>query len=70
MDPNRATRKDFTDGLVSQPLPTNANRDWKRYIEALQKLYDKLAHHSAMATNLTQTYMTPAASNNRIYFMW
>ena len=33
-------------------------------------LLDKLAHHEAMAPNLNQTYMTPAADKNKVYFEW
>ena len=33
-------------------------------------LLNKLAYHPAMALNLQQTYMTPAASKNNVYLMW
>ncbi|GIZ49077.1 hypothetical protein CKM354_001211700 [Cercospora kikuchii] len=70
MDPSNATRKDGTDSLVSQPLPDDANAEWKRFADAHRDLLGKLAYHDAMSENLQDTYMTPARSKNRVYFMW
>lgn len=71
MDPNTATREEFTTGLTSVPLPSvTLAPEWKELVERLRTLLDKLAHHPAMAPNLQQTYMTPAASKNNVYFMW
>ncbi|CAK1367565.1 unnamed protein product [Cercospora beticola] len=70
MDPSNATRKEFTDNLVSQPLPDDANAEWKRFADAHRDLLGKLAYHDAMSENLQDTYMTPARSKNRVYFMW
>lgn len=71
MDPNNATREEFTTGLTSIPLPpVTLAPEWKKLAEQLRTLLDKLAYHPAMAPNLQQTYMTPAASKNNVYFMW
>ena len=71
MDPNTSTREEFTAGLTKIPLPpVPLAPDWKGLAEELRTLLDRLAHHPAMAPNLQQTYMTPAASKNNVYFMW
>ncbi|KAI5363569.1 hypothetical protein Slin14017_G055330 [Septoria linicola] len=70
MDPNTSTREQWTAALVSQIIPNDANAQYKSYTEGHQKLYNKLAHHAAMVPNLEQTFMTPAASKNKVYFMW
>ena len=71
MDPNTSTREEFTAGLTGIPLPpVPLAPEWKQLAEQLRILLDKLAHHPAMAPNLQQTYMTPAASKNSVYFMW
>ncbi|TKA78483.1 hypothetical protein B0A49_01473 [Cryomyces minteri] len=70
MDPNTSTREQFTQYLLSQPIPSHAAPVWREVVENLKALLDKLAHHPAMSPNLQQTYMTPAASKNRVYFVW
>jgi len=70
MDPNTATREQFTTQLISNPTPFDAAPAWTKLADNLKTLLEKLAHHSAMAPNLQQTYMTPAASKNKVYFMW
>lgn len=71
MDPNTSTREEFTTSLTGIPLPpVPLAPEWKQLAEQLRVLLDKLAHHPAMAPNLQQTYMTPAASKNSVYFMW
>ncbi|KAM0794095.1 hypothetical protein BDR22DRAFT_718717 [Usnea florida] len=71
MDPHTATREQFTTGLTSMPLPTGTLApEWKELAEQLRTLLLKLAFHPAMEPNLQQTYMTPAASKNNVYFMW
>lgn len=70
MDPNTATRAEFTAHLTSKPIPTSAAPAWKKLVITLRVLLDKLAAHPAMAANLQQTYMTPANSKNKVYFMW
>jgi len=66
MDPNTSTREQFTNGLLAFPIPADANSNWKKYAENLQALLRMLAFHEAMAPNLQQTYMTPAASKNKV----
>ncbi|KAI4239758.1 MAG: hypothetical protein LQ349_000131 [Xanthoria aureola] len=70
MDPNKSTREEFTNAMVVMPVPEFASPEWKKYVHASQVLLDKLAHHSAMASNMQQTYMTPANSKNKVYFEW
>lgn len=70
MDPYVATRQQFTDHLVNKRIPANATDEWRSAAEELQPLLRKLAYHDAMRPNLQQTYMTPANSKNRVYFMW
>lgn len=70
MDPNKSTREEYTNAMVVMPVPEFASPQWKKYVRASQVLLDKLAHHSAMAPNLQQTYMTPANSKNKVYFEW
>lgn len=69
MNPNTATREEFTTNLISPELPSGAE-EWTTLAQKLRKLLPKLAHHPAMAPNLHQSYMTPAASKNKVYFMW
>lgn len=70
LNPNTSTREAFTSNITGVTIPSNASEEWKFYAENGQALLDKLAHHDAMAPNLQQTYMTPAASKNKVYFMW
>ena len=71
MDPNTSTREEFTTGLTRISLPpVTLAPEWKSLAEQLRTLLEKLAYHPAMAPNLQQTYMTPAASKNNVYFMW
>ncbi|KAL8646096.1 MAG: hypothetical protein Q9226_007020 [Calogaya cf. arnoldii] len=70
MDPNKNTREEFTDAMISMSISEFAWPEWKKYVQRSQVLLDKLAHHSAMAPNLQQTYMTPANSKNKVYFEW
>lgn len=68
MDPNTATREEFTNYLVEHEYPPNATDEWTGRANKLQALLTKLAFHDAMAPNLQQTYMTPAASKNKVLF--
>ena len=52
------------------PAGTNTNAEWARLMGKLASLLEKLAGHEAMKDNMKQPYMTPAASKNRIYFVW
>ncbi|KXT00600.1 hypothetical protein AC578_3171 [Pseudocercospora eumusae] len=69
-DPYTATRQDFTTHLTHTNIPPDANATFKQYAESHQTLLTALMQHPAMAPNLQQTYMTPANSKNKIYFMW
>lgn len=66
----RKLHTEFTTHLTSNPTPSSAAPKWRKLADNHKTLLDKLAHHSAMAPNLQQTYMTPAASKNKVYFMW
>jgi len=70
LDPNRNTREEFTAALQQQPVPEDAHPVWKDLVETLKEMQSKLLYHDAMAQNRVQTFMTPAASKNRVYFMW
>lgn len=70
MNPYTNTREEFTSHLLSLPIPESAAADWKDVANKLRPLLEKLAYHDAMAPNLQQTYMTPAADKNKVYFMW
>jgi hypothetical protein len=69
-DPNTTTRQAFTDYFLSQECPTNAVPKYRHVFDTHQKLMKLLIDHPAMDQNRGQTYMTPAASKNKIYFMW
>ena len=69
MDYNKNTREEYTQALLAIPERSNASK-WNEYRSKLNKLLDLLAHHKAMEPNLQQTYMTPANSKNKVYFMW
>ena len=70
MDPYSNTREEFTRQLVHTPLPDGAAKKWSDLASKLKVLLEKLVYHEAMKPNIQQTYMTPAASKNRVYFMW
>ncbi|KAF2234680.1 hypothetical protein EV356DRAFT_576609 [Viridothelium virens] len=70
MDPNTQTREAFTNNLTSVEIPSSADPQWSKTASWLRELLQKIAHHPAMEANLQQTYMTPAASKNKVYFMW
>ncbi|KAK3709997.1 hypothetical protein LTR37_010616 [Vermiconidia calcicola] len=72
MDPYKATREQFTEGLLNKPVPDNATEEWKKLAMHLKHLQGLPAYHSAMKDtgNLAQVYMVPAISKNKIYFMW
>ncbi|KAK3724506.1 hypothetical protein LTR37_001130 [Vermiconidia calcicola] len=72
MDPYKATREQFTEGLLNTPIPDNATNEWKKLVTHLKHLQRLLAYHSAMKDtgNLAQVYMVPAISKNKVYFMW
>ena len=70
MDPFKATREQFTQNIISSPLPEDASSDWTSLATKSRALVDKLAHHPAMQPNLQQTYMETPKSKNKVYFMW
>lgn len=70
MDPNTTTRERWTQGLVDQSIPSTWPQSLKDRAIILRSLADKLGHHQAMTPNNQQTFMTPANSKNKVYFMW
>lgn len=68
MDPNTSTREEYTQMYLSLPPPESPPA-LKHMFTHLQKIVGLLAHHPAMAPNINQTYMTSAASKNKVYFM-
>lgn len=70
MDPYTQTREAFTNNITSMETPSFADPDWSKQAALMRELLQKLAHHPAMEPNLQQTYMTPAASKNKVYFVW
>jgi hypothetical protein len=69
-DPYTTARKDYTAAICSKDIPENANATYKKLVEGGRKLVNCLLNDPAMAPNREQTFMTPAASKNRVYFMW
>ncbi|TFK71336.1 hypothetical protein BDN72DRAFT_958135 [Pluteus cervinus] len=69
-DPYRTTRRQFTDNLTAAPTPNNAAPAYANLHGTLKVLLDKLLNHPAMAPNVNQTFMTPAARKSKVYFMW
>ncbi|KAK4944816.1 hypothetical protein LTR66_007665 [Elasticomyces elasticus] len=69
-DPQRATREQYTQYLTSLECAPNAVPRYAKLHKDLRHLLDLLAHYPAMAPNLQQTYSTPAASKDKVYFMW
>ena len=67
MDPNTATCEEFTNHLLHKEIPTDATDDWVEQAKNLKQLLSQLAFHEAMESNLTQTYMTQAASKYKMY---
>lgn len=70
LDPNTNTREEFTMAALQQPIPDDADPHWKDLNQTLKDLALKLLEHDAMRENKVQPFMTPAASKNRVYFLW
>lgn len=68
-DPHTTSRKDFSNFLLNQPLASNAAPKYAKLHTDLRKLFELLAYDPAMEQNFEQTYMTPAASKNKVYHM-
>ncbi|KAK5131519.1 hypothetical protein LTR08_000846 [Meristemomyces frigidus] len=70
MDPNTNTRAEFTQGMLNNPMPDNASREWRSMVVNSKELFRLLAAHPGMQPNMRQAYMTPAAIKSKVYFMW
>jgi len=69
-DFNTCTRQEYTTALLSQPIPENASNDYRQEVSQHQTLLELLFSDPAMDPNRDQKYMTPAASKNKVYFLW
>lgn len=69
-DPHTSTREQTTQFTLSIPCPADANPKFREVWEQYDKLLRLLAYHPAMSENLQQTFMTPAKSKNKVYFMY
>lgn len=70
LDPRTNTREEFTLAALQQPIPDDADPQWADLNQTLKDLMLKLLNHDAMRVNKTQPFMTPAASKNKVYFLW
>jgi hypothetical protein len=70
LDPNTTTREAFTLAFLQNPIPSDADAQWASLNQTLKDLLEKLLYHPAMEENRQQAFMTPAASKNRVYFLW
>ena len=48
----------------------SGERDHKLMAQQLLELYEKLAYHDAMKSNLPEPFTAPPVDKNRVYFMW
>jgi hypothetical protein len=69
-DPHTTTRRAFTANLLNAPVQAPANSEYAKLQNALKTVLTLLINHKAMERNIDQTFMTPAASKNKVYFMW
>lgn len=64
------SRKDYTQLIVERQVPEDAVKEYAIKVKQQQKLVKMLYDDPAMESNREQTFMTPANSKNRVYFMW
>jgi len=71
-DPYKNSRQVCTQWLLDHPRPASppAKEGFLKLYDAIKNMVRLLAFHSAMEPNIQQTWMTPAKSKNKIYFMW
>jgi hypothetical protein len=69
-DVNTTSRKDYTKVIVEREIPNNAATEYQTEVKRHQELVKLLYDDPAMEPNREQTFMTPANSKNRVYFMW
>jgi hypothetical protein len=70
LDPATTTRQAWTDNLTNATIPSNAKPTFRKLASGLQEVMRLFIQHEAMSQNKSQTFNTPAASKNEIYFMW
>jgi hypothetical protein len=70
LDPATTTRQAWTDNLINVTVPANAKPAFRKLALGLQEVMRLMIQHEAMSANKSQTFSTPAASKNEIYFMW
>jgi hypothetical protein len=69
-DPNTTSRRGYTTALIDRAIPSNAAPEYRRRVTQHKELVQALFDDAAMEPNREQTFMTPANSKNRVYFMW
>jgi hypothetical protein len=69
-DINTTTRKDYTRVITEREVPGNAATEYKTEVQQQRELVKLLYDDPAMEPNRDQTFMTPANSKNRVYFLW
>ncbi|KAF2429324.1 hypothetical protein EJ08DRAFT_650537 [Tothia fuscella] len=69
-DPYTTNRRDFTAALLNHPTAQNATPAYAKIHNDSKALLRLLINHKAIEPNINQTFMTPAASKNKVYFMW
>ncbi|THY61962.1 hypothetical protein D6C97_03328 [Aureobasidium pullulans] len=69
-DPDTTTRAEFTTHHLNRQCPTVCSPRFSHIFRVHQTLIRLMDAHPAMDQNRDQTYNTPAASKNKVYFMW
>jgi hypothetical protein len=69
-NPSTTSRSDFTSFFERFTPAPDADAAYTHLFLKHQQLASLLLAHPAMARNRAQTFSTPAASKNKVYFMW
>jgi hypothetical protein len=64
------TREDFSNQLTERELPEDAKDEYKKEVEAQQRLVKMLCDDPAMEEDREQIFVSPGIFKNRVYFMW
>jgi len=68
-DPDTTTRAEYTIHHLNRQCPTVCSPRFSHIFKVHQTLIRLMDAHPAMDQNRDQTYNTPAASKNKVYFM-
>lgn len=69
LDPEVATRREFTEKMASLAAPSDypgIKPKWLNVFTTHQELLRKLAYHEAMAPNIDDPYMKPAVRKTKV----